>query len=120
MVDERGRANEDIAVIGIPTEGNLLGNLDVTRDEFAGVWAADVLGQLHSARDSMSPGFLFADSPGDIVRVRESLDQAGYTHANAHRILGDNVLVMQGSCSSPPATSRRRSTARVVAHRSRH
>ena len=48
VVDERGRANEDIAVIGIPTEGNLLGNLDVTRDEFASVWAADVLRQLHS------------------------------------------------------------------------
>jgi methylase of polypeptide subunit release factors len=44
----------------------------------------------------MSPGFLFADRPDDIVRVRESLDQAGYTQANAHRILGDNVLVMQG------------------------
>jgi hypothetical protein len=48
VVDERGRANEDIAVIGIPTEGNLLGNLAVTRDEFASVWAADVLRQLHS------------------------------------------------------------------------
>ena len=44
----------------------------------------------------MSPGFLFADRPGDIVRVRESLDRAGYTHANAHRILGDSVLDLQG------------------------
>jgi hypothetical protein len=46
VVDERGTANEDIAVIGIPTEGNLLGNLSVTRDDFAGVWAGAVLHQL--------------------------------------------------------------------------
>lgn len=48
VVDERGAANEDISVIGIPTEGNLLGNLSVTRDAFAGVWAAGVLRQLRA------------------------------------------------------------------------
>ncbi|MEO7196406.1 MAG: FAD/NAD(P)-binding protein [Pseudonocardiaceae bacterium] len=48
VVDARGAANDDIAVIGIPTEGNLLGNLSVTRDDYAGTWAATVLRQLHS------------------------------------------------------------------------
>ncbi len=47
VVDESGVPNEDIAVIGIPTEGNLLGNLSVTRDDYAGIWAATVLRQLH-------------------------------------------------------------------------
>jgi FAD-NAD(P)-binding len=46
VVDERGAPNEDIAVIGIPTEGNLLGNFSVTRDNYAGVWAAMILRQL--------------------------------------------------------------------------
>ncbi|MGH3829336.1 MAG: FAD/NAD(P)-binding protein [Pseudonocardiaceae bacterium] len=47
VVDARDAPNEDIAVIGIPTEGNLLGNLSVTRDDYAGMWAATVLRQLH-------------------------------------------------------------------------
>ncbi len=46
VVDEHGVSNEDIAVIGIPTEGNLLGNRSVTRDAYAGIWAATVLRQL--------------------------------------------------------------------------
>jgi hypothetical protein len=41
-----GTANEDIAVIGIPTEGNLVGNLTMARDAYAGVWASEVIGQL--------------------------------------------------------------------------
>lgn len=47
VVDEAGVGNEDIAVIGIPTEGNLVGNLTLTRDQYAGLWAAKVMGQLH-------------------------------------------------------------------------
>jgi hypothetical protein len=46
VVGSEGTANEDIAVIGIPTEGNLLGNLTMARDAYAGVWAAEVIGQL--------------------------------------------------------------------------
>lgn len=52
LVDERGTPNEDIAVIGIPTEGNLLGNLSVTRDDYAGIWAAAVLRQLRCREPS--------------------------------------------------------------------
>lgn len=47
VVDARGAANDDMAVIGIPTEGNLLGNFSVTRDDYAGRWAATILRQLH-------------------------------------------------------------------------
>ena len=46
VVDGEGHANEDIAVIGIPTEGNLVGNLTIARDEYAGRWAAQVMQQL--------------------------------------------------------------------------
>ncbi|HEV7903538.1 MAG TPA: FAD/NAD(P)-binding protein, partial [Pyrinomonadaceae bacterium] len=46
VVGEAGMGNEDIAVIGIPTEGNLVGNLTVARDKYAGVWAAEVVEQL--------------------------------------------------------------------------
>jgi hypothetical protein len=46
VVDGEGVGNEDIAVIGIPTEGNLVGNLTVARDKYAGIWAAAVIEQL--------------------------------------------------------------------------
>jgi hypothetical protein len=46
VVDGEGVGNEDIAVIGIPTEGNLVGNLTVARDKYAGIWAAEVIEQL--------------------------------------------------------------------------
>lgn len=48
VVDERGVGNKDIAVIGIPTEGNLVGNKTITRDEYPGIWAAEVIAQLRS------------------------------------------------------------------------
>ncbi|HEY0098168.1 MAG TPA: FAD/NAD(P)-binding protein [Pyrinomonadaceae bacterium] len=48
VVDGEGSGNEDIAVIGIPTEGNLTGNLTVARDKYAGIWAAKVIEQLRS------------------------------------------------------------------------
>ena len=46
VIDAGGNANEDIAVIGIPTEGNFVGNLTIGRDPFAGRWARGVMGQL--------------------------------------------------------------------------
>jgi hypothetical protein len=46
VVAANGVANEDIAVIGIPTEGNLVGNLTLERDPFAGMWANQVMRQL--------------------------------------------------------------------------
>jgi hypothetical protein len=46
VIDGEGIGNEDIAVIGIPTEGNLVGNLTVARDKYAGIWAAEVIAQL--------------------------------------------------------------------------
>jgi len=46
LIDGQGAVNEDIAVIGIPTEGNLVGNLTLARDEYAATWAAEVLEQL--------------------------------------------------------------------------
>jgi hypothetical protein len=52
VVDERGAPNEDIAIIGIPTEGNLLGNFSVARDAYAGIWAATVLRQLYCRESS--------------------------------------------------------------------
>jgi methylaspartate mutase epsilon subunit len=48
VIDRSGRANPDIAVIGIPTEGNLVGNLTLSRDPCASTWAAEVMRQLHS------------------------------------------------------------------------
>jgi hypothetical protein len=46
LIDGKGAVNEDIAVIGIPTEGNLVGSLTLARDEYAATWAAEVMKQL--------------------------------------------------------------------------
>lgn len=46
VVDGKGGSNEDISVIGIPTEGNLVGNLTLERDSYASTWAALVIEQL--------------------------------------------------------------------------
>lgn len=57
VVNREGVCNPDIAVIGIPTEGNLVGNLTITQDHYPGLWAADVIRQLasrerfHNGRD---------------------------------------------------------------------
>lgn len=48
VINSQGMANEDIAVIGVPTEGNLVGTFSITRDDYADVWAAEVLRQLRS------------------------------------------------------------------------
>ena len=54
VVGETGTGNEDIAVIGIPTEGNLVGNLTVARDKYASVWAAEVVSQLRAREQALS------------------------------------------------------------------
>jgi hypothetical protein len=46
LVDGEGVGNEDISVIGIPTEGNLVGNKTITRDAYPGIWAREVVRQL--------------------------------------------------------------------------
>ena len=50
VIDAAGNPNEDIAVIGIPTEGNFVGNLTIGRDPFAGRWARGVMGQMRGAQ----------------------------------------------------------------------
>jgi hypothetical protein len=68
-----GVANEDIAVIGIPTEGNLVGNLTMERDPFAGSWAGEVLRQLRrveARRDGSSPATGQACTPAPPRRLR--------------------------------------------------
>jgi hypothetical protein len=48
VIDAKGQFNEDIAVTGIPTEGNLVGNLTMARDEYSALWAAQVIEQLRT------------------------------------------------------------------------
>ncbi len=56
VVDGEGAANEDITVIGIPTEGNLVGNLTLARDDYSGIWAAEVIRQLRCRERSWASG----------------------------------------------------------------
>jgi len=46
VVDSDGVGNEDISVIGIPTEGNLIGNKTIARGDYPGTWAAQIVRQL--------------------------------------------------------------------------
>jgi len=46
VVDGEGIGNEDISVIGIPTEGNLIGNKTIARGDYPGRWAAQIVRQL--------------------------------------------------------------------------
>lgn len=46
VVDGEGIGNQDISVIGIPTEGNLIGNKTIARGDYPGTWAAEVIRQL--------------------------------------------------------------------------
>ncbi|HEV8432086.1 MAG TPA: FAD/NAD(P)-binding protein [Thermoanaerobaculia bacterium] len=48
VIGADGAVNETIAVIGIPTEGNFVGNLTIVRDSFAGTWARDVIAAVSS------------------------------------------------------------------------
>lgn len=54
VVNEAGECNEDITVIGIPTEGNLVGNVTMARDPFAGTWAAEIIRQLRCQERSQT------------------------------------------------------------------
>ena len=54
VVDHKGIGNEDISVIGIPTEGNLVGNLTLARDGYSSIWAAGVMRQLRCREQSTS------------------------------------------------------------------
>ncbi|HKG20488.1 MAG TPA: hypothetical protein VKC34_01200, partial [Blastocatellia bacterium] len=54
LVDGEGVGNEDISVIGIPTEGNLVGNKTITRDEYPGNWAREVVRQLGSREQTLA------------------------------------------------------------------
>jgi methylaspartate mutase epsilon subunit len=58
LVDGEGVTNEDISVIGIPTEGNLVGNKTITRDAFPGVWAREVVRQLGCREEQRLAGEL--------------------------------------------------------------
>lgn len=53
VIDDHGDVNEDITVIGIPTEGNLAGNLTLVRDGYSSVWAKEVLTQLRQTESSL-------------------------------------------------------------------
>jgi hypothetical protein len=54
VINDQGIANEDIAVVGIPTEGNLVGNLTLARDDYSAIWAAEVVRQLRCRQESWS------------------------------------------------------------------
>ena len=54
LVDGEGVGNEDISVIGIPTEGNLVGNKTITRDAYPGHWAREVVRQLGSREQTLA------------------------------------------------------------------
>lgn len=51
VIGANGSPNEDIAVTGIPTEGNLIGNLTMARDAYSSRWAAQVIEQLRGRED---------------------------------------------------------------------
>ena len=46
VIGVNGQPSEDIAVTGIPTEGNLVGNLTMARHDYSSRWAAGVMDQL--------------------------------------------------------------------------
>jgi hypothetical protein len=55
VVDGEGIVNEDISVIGIPTEGNLIGNKTIARGDYPGIWAAQVVRQLACKERALQP-----------------------------------------------------------------
>jgi hypothetical protein len=56
VVDRAGMINQDISVIGIPTEGNLIGNKTIARGEYPGIWAADIIRQLECRERALDQG----------------------------------------------------------------
>lgn len=62
VIDANGLRNEDIAVTGIPTEGNLVGNLTMARDEYSAIWGAQVVEQLRSRERAAEDAALRSDT----------------------------------------------------------
>ena len=60
VVNDEGVSNEDISVIGIPTEGYLIGNKTIARGDYPGIWAAEVIRQLR-CRERALPDRLSSD-----------------------------------------------------------
>lgn len=46
VIDAEGRAHPNLHVIGIPTEGNLLGNFTIVRGEVSDAWARETVARL--------------------------------------------------------------------------
>jgi hypothetical protein len=47
VIGRQGDVSADIAVYGPPTEGNLIGNFVISRDDYAASWAASIVRQLN-------------------------------------------------------------------------
>jgi hypothetical protein len=47
VIGRQGDVSADIAVYGAPTEGNLIGNFVISRDDYASSWAASIVKQLN-------------------------------------------------------------------------
>lgn len=58
VIDVEGIPNEDISVIGIPTEGNLIGNKTIARGDYPGTWAAEVIRQLRYRERAQAAGLM--------------------------------------------------------------
>jgi hypothetical protein len=58
VVDGEGIGNEDISVIGIPTEGNLIGNKTIARGDYPGTWAAEIVRQFECKERALQPAFV--------------------------------------------------------------
>lgn len=61
VINAKGAVNEDISVIGIPTEGNLVGNKTLVRDDYPGIWAAQVVKQLSHRERTLEHEPLFVE-----------------------------------------------------------
>jgi hypothetical protein len=86
VIGADGAVNETIAVIGIPTEGNFVGNLTIVRDPFAARWA----------REAIAKSFPPASSG------------SGYPHrTDAARTSSDGLLDRCIRSSGRPTTGRR-------------
>jgi hypothetical protein len=72
VVDQSGAANADVAVIGIPTEGNLIGNLTMARDAFAGRWANQVMREFELREAGSQPSFVEHVAPYNQERPARS------------------------------------------------
>jgi len=64
VIDGEGIPNEDISVIGIPTEGNLIGNKTIARGVYPGIWAAQVIRQLRCKERSLQGAAVMSSNEG--------------------------------------------------------